>query len=688
MSDRSADTTYCSWRIDIDSIIDTFKLSVDDDDKTHKQDKRNNERESRKDLAELLQHSPPEELFTLLAAGNLIDWTVLQHMCIIACSSPMGVSGERLWPMRCACVEQGKRDGDKDILLGTGKRKREKREEKDLKRNEGYALETAIMLDLSLDLVAYDKGHRATIEQISAYQAGFARKEERSEWKLDRKTFWMEHQAYLEDVRKFAISVGLRAFGISDADVHGEQRVEEKIGQGTRAVVVPAERNAKSRKRKRKRSAHMNKSIRTKSSRINSPMLRVQHTDKFNHKERGEIHQPNQLAENSGTTTVTEGFTAGQSSAIPVPSKRSSQKASIIDINLKVRGKVPSADVVPSSLETATNGASARSSTSKLNIRDIKPINKENSQSTGVGQVNKLQSDPTLQLKQVTSATSDIDEISDISDLTSCPSSPVSSLSPPTPDNAALVYSAKKPTHQSRLKHSTPPPSRVSKTIERTSFCLQYMKPDVAKTAYGLIQEALIDDPFALLVAVTLLNRTKGTVAVPIFFTLMSDYPNAEKFAFAPLSTITSIIGRLGLQNNRAKSLVGLARRWHCDGAPPRKGFRYRTLHYPFLGAGSAIRPNEIIADEADDPRDGAFEIGHLPGVGPYALDSWRIFCRDILRGLARGYNGEGADRSCGFEPEWKRVLPKDKELRGFLKWMWAKEGMDWDPETGEKKRI
>jgi len=30
------------------------------------------------------------------------------------------------------------------------------------------------------------------------------------------------------------------------------------------------------------------------------------------------------------------------------------------------------------------------------------------------------------------------------------------------------------------------------------------------------------------------------------------------------------------------------------------------------------------------------------------------------------------------FEPEWMRVVPKDKELRAFLRWKWLKEGWNW----------
>ena len=68
---------------------------------------------------------------------------------------------------------------------------------------------------------------------------------------------------------------------------------------------------------------------------------------------------------------------------------------------------------------------------------------------------------------------------------------------------------------------------------------------------------------------------------------------------------------------------------------------------------------------------------------GKYALDSWRIFCRDVLLGRAEGWNGEGAKP--GFQPEWMRVRPDDKELRAYLRWMWMREGWEWDPVTGDR---
>ena len=44
--------------------------------------------------------------------------------------------------------------------------------------------------------------------------------------------------------------------------------------------------------------------------------------------------------------------------------------------------------------------------------------------------------------------------------------------------------------------------------------------------------------------------------------------------------------------------------------------------------------------------------ISHFPGIGPYALDSYRIFCDS--------YNNPASE-------EWKDVMPTDKELIRFL---------------------
>jgi hypothetical protein len=197
---------------------------------------------------------------------------------------------------------------------------------------------------------------------------------------------------------------------------------------------------------------------------------------------------------------------------------------------------------------------------------------------------------------------------------------------------------------------------------------------------FGLIQEELAGEPFQLLVAVIFLNRTRGSMAIPLFRTVIEKYPTAESMAEAEMTDLAAWIQRLGLHNQRAATLISLAKVWAQN--PPVKGWRFRTPQYPSASSSMGIKADEVLSD--DDPKEGAFEVGHLPGLGAYAWDSWRIFCRDKLRGLATSWNGEGA--AADFEPEWKRVLPKDKELRAFLRWMWLKEGWEWNPEIGEKE--
>ena len=89
-----------------------------------------------------------------------------------------------------------------------------------------------------------------------------------------------------------------------------------------------------------------------------------------------------------------------------------------------------------------------------------------------------------------------------------------------------------------------------------------------------------------------------------------------------------------------------------------------------------------------DDER-VAWEIGQLPGCGAYAMDSWRIFCRDELRGqsfaLPEFLTVESQEQD--LQGEWARVLPLDKELRAYLRWRWLRNGWEWDPGTGERKR-
>jgi methyl-CpG-binding domain protein 4 len=247
----------------------------------------------------------------------------------------------------------------------------------------------------------------------------------------------------------------------------------------------------------------------------------------------------------------------------------------------------------------------------------------------------------------------------------------------------------------SPVKPTTTPKSK-SKTPRVPAGTSTCPVPPTTSAHFGLIQEKLWQTPFWLLIAVTFLNKTTGRSAVPIFRSLQSLYPTPEDLAQARHEDLVDLIASLGLQNQRAKKLVGIAKTW-CEN-PPVKGRRYRCLHYPSKGDGKEYKKDEVIEDDSDEEDEeeeeggssddvrGALEIAHISGCGPYAWDSWRIFCRDVLRGRAQDYNCKGAADPGSFVPEWRRVLPLDKELRACLRWMWLREGWVWDCESGAKR--
>lgn len=174
---------------------------------------------------------------------------------------------------------------------------------------------------------------------------------------------------------------------------------------------------------------------------------------------------------------------------------------------------------------------------------------------------------------------------------------------------------------------------------------------------------------------------------MPVFYRLISKYETPASLAAADHQDIVAFFAHLGLQNQRARKCIALAKMWLET--PPVKGKRYRRLHYPRKGDGKDISMTEEPLDD-DDPR-VAWEAGHLVGIGSYGIDSWRIFCRDGLRGLPSGLPSlvelqDGPAREAELGREWTRVLPLDKELRAYLRWRWLRVGFEWDCVTGERK--
>ncbi|PWN34559.1 DNA glycosylase, partial [Meira miltonrushii] len=183
---------------------------------------------------------------------------------------------------------------------------------------------------------------------------------------------------------------------------------------------------------------------------------------------------------------------------------------------------------------------------------------------------------------------------------------------------------------------------------------------------FGLIQEELQHNLYHLIVQAILWNQTRGKQARPILNKILSLYPTPGKLAYADESFLTDILSPIGLHKQRAKRLIAMAQEWQRVPPKPNQLFKARAPGY----------------ESGSDPANPGWEIAHLPGVGPYALDSFRIFHRDQLLGLSKGWQAD-PNQDAAFEPEWKRVVPLDKDLRAFLRWAWQKEGYEWDPLTG-----
>lgn len=233
------------------------------------------------------------------------------------------------------------------------------------------------------------------------------------------------------------------------------------------------------------------------------------------------------------------------------------------------------------------------------------------------------------------------------------------------------------------------------KRAKRQAGLSSHAFPSLSSPNFGLIQESIAHNLYFLVVQAILWNQTHGRQARPVFRELVARYPDPCALASASLAELTALLQPLGLHNIRAKRCILLGKTWiEC---PPESGRAYKRKGYPHkeavtyataMSALSSSSPATVTVTVVDVVGEGenAWEIAHLPGVGPYALDSFRIFHRDEMRGLAKDWLGSGAAE--GFEPEWKRVLPLDKELKAYLKWMWLKEGWEWDWTTGRRTPV
>ncbi|KAG2363784.1 DNA glycosylase [Suillus spraguei] len=207
--------------------------------------------------------------------------------------------------------------------------------------------------------------------------------------------------------------------------------------------------------------------------------------------------------------------------------------------------------------------------------------------------------------------------------------------------------------------------------IQGTSYptCLN----SISHLSQLVISAAVSNNPWKLLIAVKLLNVTTGRYAIPVFWKLMDRWPIPRDMIEADNDELVNILRPLGLYNKRAAWLKEMSKRYIDD--PPTDVLRPSKCRLEILAKlkitaptyvnprkrkslGSPKRARKMTIPYPPTP------ISHYPGVGRYALDSYRIFCTS--------YESE----------EWKKVMPEDKELIRYLRWKWAyEERKIWYPD-------
>ncbi|CAM6037598.1 unnamed protein product [Sphagnum compactum] len=134
---------------------------------------------------------------------------------------------------------------------------------------------------------------------------------------------------------------------------------------------------------------------------------------------------------------------------------------------------------------------------------------------------------------------------------------------------------------------------------------------------YGLIQEQLYQDPWKVLVACMLLNKTGGRQMHKVIWDLFELCPHPEACLTTETEKIGTIIRSLGLQNKRAKML---------------QRFSEEYAHGDWTN------------------------VSQLHGIGEYARDAYAIFC----------------------EGRWREVQPNDYMLKKYWQWLCETQGLGY----------
>lgn len=114
----------------------------------------------------------------------------------------------------------------------------------------------------------------------------------------------------------------------------------------------------------------------------------------------------------------------------------------------------------------------------------------------------------------------------------------------------------------------------------------------------SLIQERFIDDPWKMMIVCILLNQTSRKQVEPLLDELFEKYPDAHAMAGAEAFALADTVRTCGLQQRRARNMIMFSVAWW----KMEENADYESWPPPW------------------------HEIASMPGIGPYALDSYKYF--------------------------------------------------------------
>lgn len=132
---------------------------------------------------------------------------------------------------------------------------------------------------------------------------------------------------------------------------------------------------------------------------------------------------------------------------------------------------------------------------------------------------------------------------------------------------------------------------------------------------YGLLEEQLWEEPWRVLIACLLLNKTSAVSVRQVIWYLFRTFPNAAALANADVAVVATMVASLGLQKTRAPTLI-------------RFSAEYLSRNWS--------HPEE------------------LHGIGKYGADAYFMFCR---------------------RDAWRQLCPCDKDLKKYWEFLKATDG-------------